>query len=467
MDKLLDNPWFLRLTALFLAILLFYTIQADQSEERRNSTSDDMEVIHDVPIEVYYDDENLMVSGVPETVKMTIEGPSNIVQSTKLLKDYTLFVDLRALPIGEHEVSIEHENISDKLEVRLDPSTITVVIEEKITQTFLIEPELNEQLLAEGHHVSSMEVDPTTIEITGAKSLIDSIHYVKATVTAETGIKESFEQEAQVRILDRDLNKIDVQSVPETVIVKVQIEEHKKDVPIVLKQVGKPAKDVTIESIKPETDYITLSGPNRVLDDIQQFAVDVDISKVTKSGTIDVKLTKPSEITKMSLTTLKVRVKVKDDDTDSKEEKEDEQDLADASTNQEDGRETNDREEEGQQTDDIAREETNENDASESEDPEEEEQEKTISVNEVPIKMVGLKSQFKSTFSNPSSGNLTVTVSGKKSVIDRLSKSDFNASIDLSTAGEGEGTYPIVIEGPPDTEWTASVKEATIKVEVV
>ena len=101
-----------------------------------------MDIIRDVPVEVYYDNENLVVTGVPETVNMTIEGPINIVQTTKLLKDFTLFVDLRDLTMGKHHVEIQHENISEKLQVRIDPATIDVVIEEKITETFRVDPNL-------------------------------------------------------------------------------------------------------------------------------------------------------------------------------------------------------------------------------------------------------------------------------------------------------------------------------------
>ena len=108
---------------------------------------------------MYYDNENLVVTGVPETVNMTIEGPTNIVQTTKLLKDFTLRVDLSSLPMGRHTVEIEHENISDKLQVRFDPATIEVVIEEKITQTFRVDPELNERLLAEDFNVVKIDVD--------------------------------------------------------------------------------------------------------------------------------------------------------------------------------------------------------------------------------------------------------------------------------------------------------------------
>ena len=145
----MDSPWFLRFTALFLAIVLFVSIKAEEGKVNGKAPGDDLDAIYNVPVGAFYDNENLVVTGVPDTVNMTIEGPPNIVKTTKLLKDFSLFVDLNNLPMGRHQVDIEYENISGKLQVILDPATIEVVIEEKITQTFRVDPELNERLLAE------------------------------------------------------------------------------------------------------------------------------------------------------------------------------------------------------------------------------------------------------------------------------------------------------------------------------
>ena len=103
MDKFMDSPWFLRFTALFLAIILFFSVQAEEKKGSK-AVGDTMDIIRDLPVQVYYDNENLVVTGVPETVNMTIEGPANIVQTTKLLKDFTLRVDLSSLPMGKHTV---------------------------------------------------------------------------------------------------------------------------------------------------------------------------------------------------------------------------------------------------------------------------------------------------------------------------------------------------------------------------
>ena len=106
----------------------------------------------------------------------------------------------------------------------------------KLLKQFRVDPELNERLLAEDFNVVKMEVEPATIEVTGAKSVIESISFVKVSATGIQGINKSFDQKARVRVLDRDLNKLNVKIVPEEVTVKVEIEENNKEVPIVLRK---------------------------------------------------------------------------------------------------------------------------------------------------------------------------------------------------------------------------------------
>ncbi|WP_342514108.1 CdaR family protein [Sporosarcina sp. FSL K6-1522] len=426
MDKFMDSPWFLRLTALALAILLFFSVQADDEKIAGKNAGDTEATIEGVPVEVYYDEENLVVTGVPETVDVTIDGPANIVQSTKLRKDFTLRVDLRDLLIGEHTVRIEPENLSDKLQVQLDPAVIDVVIEEKITQTFKVEPELNQRLLAEDYSVVKMEVEPKTIEVTGPKSVIDSISFVKASVVGEPGIMKSFEQQADVRVLDRDLNKLNVTIVPEKVTVKVEVEEYHKELPIVLTSRGAAGDGVTIDSITTDEKTIVLYGSRKVLDQMKEFSVDVDITEVKENGTKEIDLKKPKGISRMSLDKLKVKlgVAVSNGDVDV-----------------------------------------------EAEDPEVPEEPVakvvTIEFNNIPITVKGLSSEYKSSFQKPASGLVALSVTADQAVIDALKISDFAVYIDASgTVAEGEETFAVSVEGPTNVQWKLSDEKVTMMIEL-
>lgn len=305
----MDSPWFLRLTALFLALTLFLSVKADE-QPNRNTTGDIYAVIQDVPVEVYYDTENLVVTGVPDVVNMTIEGPPNIVQTTKLLKDFTLKLDLQNLTLGEHTVRIQAENLSDKLDVRMDPTTVYITIEEKVTQNFRVDPEINNRLLAEGFEVKSTEVQPTTINVTGAKSVVDAISFVKVSVTGEKGLNKSLEQKGRVRVLDRDLNKLSVALDPEEVTVKVEIKEYSRDIPVKLIRNGELADEMTIDSLVAETKFIRVYGTKNIVDRLKEIPVEVDLSKISKSGMLDVDFEKIEGASKTTPNKVKVRVRI-------------------------------------------------------------------------------------------------------------------------------------------------------------
>lgn len=187
MDKLIDSPWFVRITALALTLLIFFTVKSETSTDNNTTTTSDRqsEIIHDVPVKVLYDNENLIVSGVPQTVDVSIEGPYALVLSKKAIKDYQVYLDLSKATIGKHKVKFKYKGFSDKLKVRVEPATVNVSIEEKVTRTFKVDPEFNESQLTSNYFIKSMYANPNEVTVTGAKSVVDSIVYVKAMLSGQ------------------------------------------------------------------------------------------------------------------------------------------------------------------------------------------------------------------------------------------------------------------------------------------
>ncbi|HEX5564055.1 MAG TPA: CdaR family protein [Sporosarcina sp.] len=422
-DNLMDRPWFLRFTALALAIILFFSVQAENEKKMSSTIGDSHDILRDVPVEVLIDNENFVVTGVPKTVNMAIDGPASLVQSTKLLKDFTLKVDLRSKTMGKHTVEIETENLSDKLDVRLEPATVDVVIEEKVTKTFPVEPEFNERLLAEGFNAVKKEVEPATIQVTGAKSVIEAISFVKVSATGDPGINKSFEQKARVRVLDRDLNKLNVTIVPEEVTVKVEVKENSKEVPVVLRQRGEPGENIVIDSVFTDTKTVTLFGPQKTLESIDELRVDIDISKVKESGTVEMNLPKPTGVSKLSEEKIKVNISVTVVDG--------EEPPPDVSM---------------EPTTDV-------------------EKDVTKEFKNIPVAVKGLDEKYSSTFLKPANGVVDVTVTAKEEVIKSLDSSDFDISVDASgTVQEGEHSYPLTVVGPDNIAWKLSENEVTLEI---
>lgn len=310
MDKMMDNPWFLRIISLLLAVLLFISVKNELEGNQNNTAGMTVESIPNVPMQVYYDDDNLVVTGAPQTVTLNMEGPSNLILSAQTMQDYTVFLDLRNLPIGQHEVEVQYENLPERLEVRTDPQTVTVTIEELVTEEFTVEPDMNERLLADNFVVKSTNVEPNRVAVTGARSVVEAISFVKATISGEPGINESFEQEANVRVLDRDLNKLDVTIEPEVVTVSVEIEPYNKEIPIVIKEEGTPPDGVTVNEVTTTVDRLRVYGTRSAVDGLKELVVNVDVSEVEESGTVDLKLNLPEGISRLSRETIPVEFDV-------------------------------------------------------------------------------------------------------------------------------------------------------------
>ncbi|TWT02537.1 YbbR-like domain-containing protein [Planomicrobium sp. CPCC 101079] len=334
MDKMIDNPWFLRITALLLAFLLFFSVKADDNAANPVETTTMTEKIEDVELEVYYDNTNLMVSGVPETVDVTITGPASIVQTARQIKDFTLFVDLRELPIGEHQVPVQTENLSEQLRVRVDPSVVDVSIEERVTQEFRIDPEMNERLLKEGFVLKSMEVDPKNVMVTGPQSVIDAISFVKATVTGEQGLDNSFTAEANVRVLANDLTKLENVTIePGVVDVNVNIEEYSKEVPVTIKQNGNPKEGIAIDSLESSSDTVQIYGPQTAVDQIEEYVVEINAGVISQTDTdVEIELKPPAGASSVKPGKVTIKADVTVDETADLPDGTDNPEIADESS---------------------------------------------------------------------------------------------------------------------------------------
>ena len=430
MDKMMDNPWFLRIISLLFAVLLFISVQNELEGNQINAVGTSSESIQDVPVEVYYDDDNLVVTGAPETVTLNIQGPSNLVLSAQTLRDYKVFIDLRTMTLGEHEVPIQFENLPERLEVRTDPQTVTVTIEELITEEFSVEPDMNERLLADNYVVKSTNVEPNRVTVTGARSIVEAISFVKATVSGEQGINESFEQQASVRVLDRDLNKLDVIIEPQEVTVSVEIEQYSKEVPITLAQQGTPPEDVTVGDVSTSVSSIRVYGARTTLDALEELEVPVDVSDIRESGTIQVPIELPEGVSRASRETIPVRIAV----TVEEPEPTPEEEASDAGIN--------------------VQEEEEEQDVS-----------TTRTFEDVPIIVSGLAEAWSSTFSVPSEGVVNVTATGPESEINQLTAADVQVEVDASEVSEeGEYSLPLSVTGKDTVTWTAVLTQATLVV---
>lgn len=408
-DKLIDTRWFMKLTALILALLLFTSVYDPKMEVSNINvpSGEDYEILSDIPVKTYYDTENLVVTGVPETVKVTLQGPKNVLQPAKAQKNFEVYVDLSKAEIGTKRVPIEIRNISDKLKATIEPEYATVNIQEKVTREFNVEVEFDKNLLEDGYISEPPEAEPKTVKVTGAKDVIEKISFVKATVNLRGTVKETIRREARVQVLDRELNKLDVIIDHEMVDVIIPIKSLSKTVPIKIVQKGSPPDDVTIDSISLDVNEAKIFGSQAVLDGTDSVRVEVDVSKITGDTEISLPVIIPEGVIEVNPKIARAVIKTVNNS-------------------------------EGEQEEAVGS--------------------KTFS--NLPISLSGLSNQYEAELKSPSNASLSVT--GKIGTIQQLRASDFQLFLDLTNLDIGEFDVPIQVNGPSEVQWKLATNNAKI-----
>ena len=400
----MDNPWFIKILAILLAILLYSAVPNTGSKPNEINVpgGNTSEILADIPVKAYYDVENLVVTGVPETVEVTIEGPIPHVQSAKALKNFEVFVDITNAKIGNQKVKLEVSGLSDKLKATIKPDTVTVAIQEKVTTEFTVEAEFDNDLIKDGYSAGQPTVKPNKVKITGAKDVIDKITYVKAVLDGRNLLDSTVTKEAQVQVLDKELNKLDVIVEPETVEVTIPVKSNTKTVPINIIEKGTPQEGVTIESISLDVEEAVISADEDVLKETDNVRVEVDVSNITESTTLTLPVIISNGITKVTPETVKVTVVVNS------------------------------------------------------------EEEKTVS--DIPINVEGLSEQYEAVINDPSNRVINLLVFGSGSVVNGLGSNNFTIFIDVTGLTEGEHNVPIQVNGPPNVNWKPDKSSANITI---
>ncbi len=425
MDKFIDNPWLLRITALILAILLFFTVKPESDDKTQNTLSGTKEETLEMPLTVRYDNSNFVVAGEPETVSVKLKGPIGILLPVKNSKNFETYIDLKNKTIGTHKVKVRVSGLSDKLDYTVEPSSVTVQIQERVSKQVKVEPQITQQQLATGHYVVASAAAPQTVTVTGAAEDVNDIAYVKAIVPG-SDIEKSFERDIRVKAFDASWNPLDVSFSPRTVHVTVDVGEYNKTVPLVVKQKGEPAEGVNIVSMKPEQTTITLYGPKQQVETIENLTLNVDVSDVTASTTKAVDVVLPAGVTYAS--TAKVNVSVNTEAGEATDE--------DESSNNDD-------------------EPTDEPDTVQS-------TQKTLK--NVPINVLNFDPDaYTIDFVRPNPGTVTLTIEGEKDAIEKLSAADFNVSVEVEDVAEGTKTMSIHVEAPEGIKAKASETTAKVK----
>lgn len=404
MDSWFNNKWFVRAVSLAFAVLLyvFVNVEGTTTDSRIPSETDRVEVLENVPVDILIDDEQYVVSGVPEVVTVSLEGPYSILMPTAKQRNFDVFVDLRDLEAGEHAVEIDYDRIPDELSVYIEPKTINIVIEERATKEFPVQVDfINEDQLPDGYELGTVAVNPEVVTVTSSKTIIDQIAMVKVFVDV-AGLTESINnREVPVNVYDNQGNGLNIRVVPENVVVSVEVDHPNKIVDVSVVTSGDLPNGFDLLEITPVIDAIEIFARRDILEDIDEIStVEIDLADIDASQTIPVDLVLPDGVVTKD-ESIDVAIKL----------------------------------------------------------------EQTREFSRVPIIVENESDGMSITFETPDRQEVNLIVVGEESKVKKLSAEDFKVSIDVADLEVGEHRLPIKVEGPEDIDIQLDLEEVIVIIE--
>ncbi len=402
LEKLLGKKQTLIVVSLILAFAVFYIV-----DREGNSLIDQYaEILYDQPVTATYNEEAYVVEGLPETVDITLVGQKRHIFLAKQSPSGEVTVDLTGLEPGQHKVTLKYTQQLSSIDYRLDPSTVTVTIYDKVSTTKSLTYDiLHQDNLDSKLNIESVELERSEVIVKGAEYKLDEVATVRALVdvdnlpTQEAG--EITLEDVPLVAYDADGEIVDVEIVPSTVTAKVTITSPSKEIPIEIVPTGDLAFGKAIKSLSSSIDTVTVYGSEEALDNLDSLEVEVDVTGLEDDKEYTVTLKRPTGITEISEKTITVKV-VLDDST-------------------------------------------------------------TKEIESVSIATENLDSQYSVQALSEADSKVTVVVTGSKSIIDSIDSSSIYAYVDLDGLGVGEHEVEVKVRGDDvKLTYTPKTKKVTV-----
>ena len=377
-------------TLIFISLVLAITtfIVVDQKIITYSDRS--AEIISGQSVTAIYNKEAYVVEGLPETVDITLIGSKANLYIAKQSAAHEVIVDLTGLKEGQHKVDIKYNQAGSSIEYKVNPSSATVVVYPKISQAKTLTIDiLNQDALDPKLIIDSVSVEDDNVIVKGAEYKLKKVATVKALVDinniAKQEVGETVLKDVPLKAYDEKGNVVDVEIVPATVNVPINISSPSKEVPIQIVPIGEVSFGKAISAIETSENKVVVYGTKEVLDNLNYIPVEIDVTDIKENRDYRVQMPSIVGIKHMSISSLNVSVKL------------------DASSDRD--------------------------------------------IENVSVEHRNLGSGYIVNAVDKENSQVTVNVKGVSSVIESITANDITAYLDLSGYGEGTHEVPVNVEG--------------------
>ena len=265
----LPKNWTLKLTALFLAVVLWLAVRGNPGEDR----------IVPIPLEFRNIPRGMEITNEPEKLVLaTVHGSvSDLGAGQPML---SCVIDLTEMKEGEQMIPISPLNVQVPATAGLEidsvrPDRISIVLEQTVSKVVPIEVKLGKP--PDGYEVYSFATNPVSILIRGPSSLVEDRVGVETELIVLDGQRDSLRTVVNLSIGDQRIRS-PLGTTPIEVMVEIGLERKLQTI----RKVSVVSEDPTV-SIRPSTVTLRVLAPP----DLPEPLEAEDFSVTVTSRTLD------------------------------------------------------------------------------------------------------------------------------------------------------------------------------------
>lgn len=310
-EKIVSKKQTLLIISLVFAFAVFLVIDNESSV----MVDQYAEILYNQEVTAIYNEEAYVVEGLPETVDITLIGKKRHIFLAKQAPTKEVSVDLTGLKPGHHRVNLKYSQQITSLDYKLDPSTASITIYEKVSETRSLTVDvLHKDSLDAKLYIKNVELDRSDVIIKGAEYKLQQVATVKALVDVNKINRPAAGtltlSDVPLVAYDTNGKTVDVEIVPNTVTATIEITSPSKDVPIRVVPTGDLAFGKAIKSLSTNVSTVTVYGDEEAVNALEYFPVEIDVKNLSEDKEFHVNIKKPSGIRDVSVKTITVKLTI-------------------------------------------------------------------------------------------------------------------------------------------------------------
>ena len=275
--------------ALLFSIILYFNANGQTMQNTLSGNESYSQTASDVSIQLLSDTDKYYIHGYENTTTVKLASANRIQLMAEANEDTRTFrvtADLAHLGEGTHEVPLKIKNLSSAVTAKLQPETITVTIEKKVTKDFEVKAILPTETTPSGYNLTETTVDPTKVTITTGDKTLAEIHQVVAKVNPSMITDDGVNSNVSVQAVNSAGEPLSIVSDPVQVNVTSDAIKPKKTVSLYGIQQGTKGEGIKNYNFKFSELEAEVTGTTEQLAQIgDSIAVPIDISGITHRTT--------------------------------------------------------------------------------------------------------------------------------------------------------------------------------------